>query len=143
MNASADQSTIIIRKPAGVLLVSALFPLLSLALALLVPRLRIFGILFFGLTIVRFALQTVSIRITESDVILQALVGRRRCPLRHINHVEFIDAPRGFGATTPSIRLDRFEGPPVQISGFLVDQTDALYKAILAAWHRIQTTEHA
>ena len=140
MNAPSDPSTVIIRKPPAVLWSSMLYPLLSLAVALFVPRFRIFGVLFFSFTIVRFATQTLSVRITESEVILQSLVGRRRYPLRHIRHIEFADAPATFGATTPSVRLDFFEGAPVRISGFLIDGTDALYKAILTAWQRIQST---
>jgi hypothetical protein len=138
MNAPADQPTVIIRKPSAVLWVSALFALPFAALTLFVPRFRIFGVVFVILTIIRFARQTLSVRVTDNDVVLQAPFSRKRFPLRDIKHVELADVRAAFGATTPSVRLDFFESPPVQISGFLIDETDALYKAVLAAWQRVQ-----
>ncbi len=138
MNAPADQRTVIIRKPSAVLWVSVLFALPFAALTLFVPRYRIFGIVFVIFTIMRFARQTLSVRVTDNDVIFQAPFSRKRFPLRDIKHVEFADAGTGFGATTPTVRLDFFEGPSVQISGFLMEETDALYKAVVAAWQRVQ-----
>jgi hypothetical protein len=88
--------------------------------------------------VIRFARRTLSVRITDKDVVLQAAFSRARYPLRHIKQVALAEAPGAFGATTPSVRLDFFEGPPVQISGFLLEETDTLYKAVFAAWLSVQ-----
>jgi hypothetical protein len=140
MNAP-DHSTVTIRKPVGVLGISILFVLPFVALALFVPRFRIFGIVFVVLTAFRLARQTLSVRVTDTEVVLQAPLRSERYPLDKIKHVEFADVAAGFGATTPSVRLDLYDAPSVRISGFLIDRTDDVYKAILAAWQRIQPTQ--
>jgi hypothetical protein len=140
MSAAGDGSSVTIRKPAAVLWVSVFFALPFVALAVFVPRFRIFGIIFALLTTIPLARQVLSVRVTHSEVVLQAPTRSERYSLSEIKHVEFADVAGGFGATTPSIRLDFHDRPSVQLSGFLIDRTDALYKVILAAWQRVHST---
>jgi hypothetical protein len=137
MNAGADQPTVIVRKLPAVWWILLVLALPFVALAMAVPRFRIFGIVLVTLAIIRFARQTLSVRITDKDVVLQTAISRKRYALRRIRHVTLAAASGAFGATTPSVRLDFFDGPPVQISGFLIDETGALYAAVFAAWQRV------
>ena len=141
LNTPADQRLVIIRKPPAVLWIAALFALPFIALALLVPRFRIIGLLFVIFAVIRFARQTLSVRVTDKEVVLQTALTRKRYSLRAIKHVELADAPATLGAATPAVRLCFFEGPPVEISSFPINETNTLYKAILAAWQRNESTE--
>ena len=141
LNAPADQRLVIIRKPPAVLWIAALFALPFIALALLVPRFRIIGLLFVIFAVIRFARQTLSVRVTDKEIVLQTALTRKRYSLRAIKQVELADAPATLGAPTPAVRLYLFEGPPVEISSFPINETNTLYKAILAAWQRNESTE--
>lgn len=140
LEAPAEPRLVIIRKPPAILWIAALFALPFVALALFVPRFRIIGVLFVIFAVVRFARQTLSVRVTDKEVILQTAVSRKRYSLRAIKQVELADTPAtSFGVTAPSVRLEFFNGQPVHISSFPSYETDALYKAVLAAWQRVQT----
>ena len=143
LDTSADQRLVIIRKPPTILWIAALFALPFIAVALFVPRFRLIGLLFVIFALVRFARQTLSVRVTDKDVVLQTAITRKRYSLRAIKHVELADTPAALGARTPSVRLEFFNGRSVEISGFPSNETNTLYKAILAAGQRVESTEQS
>ena len=139
-NASPDQPLVIIRKPPAILWIAALFALPFVALALFVPRFRVIGVLFVIFAAIRFARQTLSVRVTDKEITLQTAFTRRRYSVEAIKQVELGAAQAAiFGTTTSSVRLDFFDGPPLEISSFPSNEINALYQAVLTAWHRVQS----
>jgi hypothetical protein len=134
MNAPGPPPTVTIWRPWAILVVALLF-ISPLVVLLFLPRWRFTGTILLVMILIGIAKQPISVRITDSDVSIRSFLGTTHYPLKNIKDVVWVSG------TSTAVRLELFDAQPVQISGFLIDGTDQIYKAISGACARLHASQ--